>query len=939
MIAPRPVPERSVRRLRRRYAWLMLALAAPVLAASLYVLRLQYENVRVGLQRQLAMSADKSVTQLDAVLGRIREDLLRLGVAARTPGLPAHDLQVDKAALLPDARGMHTLDAMPALLRETAPQVVLTGPARADAARRDAAVEGAAVFAEQARLAMLRGGRFSRVAYVDVEAGEAWIVPWIPSAQWLGELAATDSPGEVMRSAARQAGLPEEALVPIEGEVRWRVRRDADGKGVVTLALPVPGASSLRFVAADVPLAALDDARMDIGMARFWVVDGDGQLVVDHGRLDLPPSIAMGGPPPVLARELVGATLDSPLAQEVGPVLVAARGSTVAPWTALHASDSAEVRRRVLADMLPYVAGGAALLALFLGIATFVWRHFGQPSLRLVDYLHRQAADPRAPEPKVPAEWEPWLHLTRDTFAAWRGAAAREERTEALKSAIVDHALAAVVTTDAQGLIVEFNPAAERMFARTREQMIGRPAGGTIVADSLRTAYVEDLRRLRRGEPPQILGRRVEFSALLPDGSELPVDMVLWRTQVGDETFVTASLYDLSERRAAREEIERQREALRQAEKLTALGSLLAGVAHELNNPLAIVMGRASLLEDKCTDPQLRADAARIREAADRCGRIVRTFLAMARRRPASRGQVQLNDLVLGAVDLLHYNLRTSGITLEPRLETALPMVLADADQLGQALLNLIVNAQQAVARMEPPRLVRIETGHDAAQVWLRVSDNGVGIAQASRERIFDAFVTTKAEGAGTGLGLAVSRSIAREHGGELRLERQSPFGRGASFRLELPLRAAETPAAPITPADGAHAPAAAQPAASATARVLVVDDEPELATFMRDALEATGYEVASAESGAVALALLEEGRFDAIVCDLRMPDMDGPALWRAVRTRHRGLARRFVFVTGDTLSPLANEFRNESGTEGLEKPFAALDLVQHVRRCLERAN
>lgn len=118
------------------------------------------------------------------------------------------------------------------------------------------------------------------------------------------------------------------------------------------------------------------------------------------------------------------------------------------------------------------------------------------------------------------------------------------------------------------------------------------------------------------------------------------------------------------------------------------------------------------------------------------------------------------------------------------------------------------------------------------------------------------------------------------------------------------------------------------------TGRVLVVDDEPELAAMMRDALEASGFEVAIAESGAVALALLDEGRFDAVVSDLRMPDLDGRALWRAIRERDHELAGRFVFVTGDTLSPLASEFRRESGADGLDKPFSAADLVQRVRRC-----
>lgn len=907
----------------------MLALGAPVLAAAIYTLVLQYQIIKVGAQRELAMSADRRVTQLDAVLGRMREDLLRLGLTARSPGLLTRDVEVDKRSLRITGQGAYTLDGLPALLRDLAPQVILTGAAWNDISRRHASVERAALFAEQAQLTMLRGGRFSRVTYVDVEAGEVWTYPWVASSEWLAELSAA-SLEQAGPAFARRVGLPGERTIPIEEEVRWQVGRDAGAQRLITLAMPMGAGAGLRLVAAYAPLTALDAIRSGPDIERFWILDGDGQVVVDHVARDHPPSVVMAAVPMTFPKDRIAAALAAPLAQEIGPALVAARASALAPWIALNASDGADVRGRVLREMWQYLAGSVLLLALFLGIAIFIWEHFGKPSLRLVDFLRRQAADPGAGEPKVPNEWLPWLHLTRDTFAAWREATAREQKTEALKSAIVDHALAAVVTTDEQGRIVDFNPAAQRMFARTREEMIGRLAGGSIVPESLRDAYIDDLRRQRHGEPVRLIGQRVEVTALRPDGTEFPVDMVLWRTRVGDETFFTASLYDVSERRAAREEIERQRDALRQAEKLAAMGSLLAGVAHELNNPLAIVMGRASLLEAKCTDPALRSDATRLREAADRCGRIVRTFLAMARNRPAVRGPVQLNDLVRGAVDLLQYNLRTAGVSVELQLHAELPVVVADADQLGQVLLNLIVNAQQALAQVEPPRFVRIETGCSAAGIWLRVADNGIGVPESSRARIFDAFVTSKAEGVGTGLGLAVSRSVALEHGGDLRLEATSPFDRGASFRLELPLNPATLAAPPPQAAPRGTTPA--------TGRVLVVDDEPELTAMMRDALEAAGYEVAAAESAAVALALLDEARFDVVVSDLRMPDMDGRALWRAIRERHGELARRFIFVTGDTLSPLASDFRRESGADGLEKPFAASDLVQRVQRCCANA-
>ena len=508
------------------------------------------------------------------------------------------------------------------------------------------------------------------------------------------------------------------------------------------------------------------------------------------------------------------------------------------------------------------------------------------------------------------------------------------EVTESLKSAIVDNATSAVVTTQAEGVIVEFNPAAEAMFGRPRASVLGRSVADIMIPERHREGHRLGMLRMQSGGTPRVMGRRVEMAALRADGSEFPMEMVLWRTQIGAEVYYTASITDITERREAQQEIERQREALRQSEKLTAMGSLLAGVAHELNSPLAIVMGRASLLEDKCEAlPELQHDAQRIREAAERCGRIVRTFLNMARSKPAQRSDVSLNELVVAATDMLGYGLRSHGIELALQLDPALPAVQADADQIGQIVLNLLVNAQQALSNQTGARRLEVSTGLEARRsgreprVWMRVVDSGRGVPLALRPRLFESFFTTKPEGVGTGLGLAVSRTLARDHGGELILE-DTPEGQGARFRLSLPTRgetAERTQPAPLEALPG-----------EAQGRLLVVDDEAELADLMRAMLESAGYEVATAESGAVALELLAEARFDAIVSDLRMPDMDGAQLWREVRDRHPALARRMLFVTGDTLSPGARRFLDEGRCPSLDKPFARADLLERVRALVE---
>jgi len=503
--------------------------------------------------------------------------------------------------------------------------------------------------------------------------------------------------------------------------------------------------------------------------------------------------------------------------------------------------------------------------------------------------------------------------------------------SEALKSAIFDHALAALISTDAAGRIVEFNPSAEAMFGRTRAEVIGRLVSEVMIPPRFRAAHEHGMQRMQAGEPGRVIGKRLEMHALRADGSEFPMEMVLWRTDAEGTVFYTASISDLSERFEAAQQIERQREALRQGEKLTAMGSLLAGVSHELNNPLAIVMGRASLLEEKCEDqPALARDAQRIREAAERCGRIVRTFLNMARSKPARRSALALNDAVHAAADMLGYTYRSHDIELRLQLDGALPELSADADQICQVVLNLLVNAQQALALVDRARWVSVSTGVNAGSVWMRVADNGPGISAAARERIFEAFFTTKAEGMGTGMGLSVSRALAREHGGELGLEAEQAGG-GAVFVLSLPIIDAEQ----VQRSSALALPADVE--AATLARLLVVDDEAELAGVMREMLESAGYEVSVAESGAVALELLAAARFDAVVSDLRMPDMDGAALWRRVCEQHPALVGRLLFVTGDTLSPDATEFFRLSGCDGLDKPFAKAELLVKVAALLQR--
>jgi nitrogen-specific signal transduction histidine kinase/CheY-like chemotaxis protein len=371
---------------------------------------------------------------------------------------------------------------------------------------------------------------------------------------------------------------------------------------------------------------------------------------------------------------------------------------------------------------------------------------------------------------------------------------------------------------------------------------------------------------------------------------------------------------DLTERKRAEAALARSREALYQTEKLTALGSLLAGVSHELNNPLSIVVAQAVMMERQSRGGELAERAQKIRKAADRCARIVQTFLAMARQKRPEREAVDLNAVAMAAFDLAEYGLRTDGIAASRDLAPALPTISADSDQLHQIIINLIVNAQQALAEAgAPDRTLTLRTalGEAAGTVILEVADNGPGVPEGSRRRIFEPFYTTKPQGQGTGVGLSFSQGLAEAHGGRLELV---PAKRGACFRLTLPIDPAMALPAPTETAP----PEPEVPAR----RALVVDDEREIAESLADFLSIEGFACDIAIGGGDAQRRLAHGDYDLIVSDLRMPDMDGPQLHAWLAAERPDLVGRMGFATGDTLGSFAERFLDAVKRPVLEKPF-----------------
>lgn len=381
---------------------------------------------------------------------------------------------------------------------------------------------------------------------------------------------------------------------------------------------------------------------------------------------------------------------------------------------------------------------------------------------------------------------------------------------------------------------------------------------------------------------------------------------------------------DITRRREVESEMARQREMLHQSEKLSAMGELLAGVAHELNNPLSVVVGQALLLKETAEDERIAARADKIGGAADRCARIVKSFLAMARQEPAERRPTDVNEIVEAGLDLTAYTLRSSDIEVSVRLARDLPKVMADPDQLGQVITNLLVNAQHALQEIEGARKIRVTTSFRKQKglVVVKVKDNGPGVPEHLHGRIFEPLFTTKEVGVGTGIGLALCHRVVETHGGSIAVE--SPPGEGAAFVVRLPAAA-----------NGGSEWAEDREEADRVPghRILVVDDEPSVTDLLADILRGDGHRVTIANSGREALDRISHGAFDILLSDLRMPELDGPSLFRILEEREPALVSRIGFVTGDTMSAGIKRFLEACGRPYIEKPITPRDVRALIDR------
>ena len=430
----------------------------------------------------------------------------------------------------------------------------------------------------------------------------------------------------------------------------------------------------------------------------------------------------------------------------------------------------------------------------------------------------------------------------------------------------------------------------------------------------------------------QAIGSVTDYLIRVRKADGTPILTEVCASMSANEIF--ALIRDVSERK---KEDDRSRDGQHQivhAEKMAALCQTISGVAHELNNPLATILSWAERLAEGQQDGKTKRGLEVILSESERAARIVRNLLTFARKRQTTRAMVDLNQTVRETLALRAYEQRVSNIGVSEAFGHDIPLMFADGHQIKQVLLNLLINSEQAMVGAHGGGNLTVRTWHDQERgsAVLEVNDDGPGIAEETQARIFDPFFTTKEVGKGTGLGLTVAYAIVQEHGGRIWV--QSQPGSGASFFVELPVTAQQlqSPAA-VSPGAAAQQPISLD--AFKGLRVLVVEDEPALGVAVAEALQDAGFDVDRAGDGEEGLTRLAENRYDLIVCDLKMPRIDGMQFYHAMAAATPALARRVIFVTGDVAGTDAERFLEETGCRWLSKPFRLGDLLRAARDTL----
>jgi PAS domain S-box-containing protein len=477
-----------------------------------------------------------------------------------------------------------------------------------------------------------------------------------------------------------------------------------------------------------------------------------------------------------------------------------------------------------------------------------------------------------------------------------------EERYRELVENIED----IVYVTDGTGKVIFLNNAFARISGYTREEMLRKNYMEILTPES-RREVLELFKKQKKGRHLGVF----EMSFFDKDRVVKTIEVREKHIFKGDRVVEVHGLgRDITEKK----KMELQ---LLQSEKLSAVGTMISGVAHELNNPLTSIIGNAQLLAKRDVPGDIKTKLNVILKESIRSSKIVAGLLSFAREHKPERKVISINDIVTESLKLREYDLRVSNIDFRVSLSEDLPETFADPYHLQQVFINLINNARDALAERSGAALA-IRTYRDNDLIFIDFEDNGPGIEKETLSKIFDPFFTTKEVGKGTGLGLSVAYGIINEHGGTISVESQP--GSGAKFIVALPITKGAQPSGEKT-----KAPVKAPPGART---ILVVEDEASLRELLVDALTEGGFFVEAASTGEEAIQLVEKRKFDAVISDIKMPGIGGKELYLYIQKHHPEIAEKIVFITGDVLSRDTQSFLQITNNRFIEKPFNIDALV-----------
>ena len=479
---------------------------------------------------------------------------------------------------------------------------------------------------------------------------------------------------------------------------------------------------------------------------------------------------------------------------------------------------------------------------------------------------------------------------------------------------------------DRDGRFTFISQRVQDVLGASPEEFVGEEFGGRAHPED-RPRLVEMFRRLTSGEIPYA---QVEYRAQHAEGS--------WRMlrasagplfdAAGKITGVVASARDVTESR----QFEQQ---LAQKEKFASMGQMMAGAAHELNNPLTAILGVSDLLRERATDEATRRQVEIVLQQARRAAGIVQNLLAFARPPALGRTTVRLDELIQRALQLQQASLRQKNITVDFQPPASLPTIVGDPKLLTQVFLNLITNAEQAISSVRDHGALKISLECSEGNLTATFADDGPGISPENAGKLFDPFFTTKRPGGGSGLGLTISLAVAKEHGGRIEVQSSSPGG--ATFRVVLPVPAENlsqpATSAPLTEG-GRTAPALPHVLRGHSA--LVVDDEDSIREIVQEGLSARGMAVEGAASAEEALAHLAKNSYDVVLCDFNLPGLNGEQLFNQLRAQANVSPPRFVFMTGDMLEPDVIASFQKRGAHLMQKPFHVAALVTLLSELLQ---